>query len=34
MEPREVITQATGTAPSEAPLLDYLDAKFAEIYAL
>lgn len=34
MEPRDVITQATGMAPSEAPLLDYLDAKFGEIYAL
>ncbi|MEI4487324.1 carboxypeptidase M32 [Frigidibacter sp. MR17.14] len=32
--PRAVITAACGTAPSEGPLLDYLEAKFAEIYAL
>ncbi|MDE3120867.1 MAG: carboxypeptidase M32 [Paracoccaceae bacterium] len=33
-EPREVVTRACGFAPSEGPLLDYLEAKFAEIYAL
>ncbi|MEJ2029713.1 MAG: carboxypeptidase M32, partial [Maritimibacter sp.] len=33
-EPKEVITRACGKAPSEAPLLDYLEAKFAEIYKL
>ncbi|WP_298499670.1 carboxypeptidase M32 [uncultured Maritimibacter sp.] len=34
-EPREVITRACGRkAPSEAPLLDYLEAKFGEIYKL
>jgi carboxypeptidase Taq len=33
-EPRATIAHATGTEPSEAPLLDYLDAKFAGIYAL
>ena len=33
-EPREVIARACGFAPSEAPLLDYLEAKFGEIYAL
>nr|WP_214650013.1 carboxypeptidase M32 [Palleronia pontilimi] len=32
--PRELIERATGQAPTEAPLLDYLDAKFAEIYGL
>jgi carboxypeptidase Taq len=29
-----VITRACGEAPSEAPLLDYLEAKFAEVYRL
>jgi carboxypeptidase Taq len=32
--PREVVAQACGFEPSEAPLLDYLEAKFGEIYAL
>ena len=32
--PIETITHATGAAPSEGPLLDYLDAKFKAIYAL
>lgn len=32
--PAETIEAACGHAPSEAPLLDYLDAKFAEIYRL
>lgn len=30
--PREVIARATGEAPSEAPLLDYLETKFGAIY--
>jgi carboxypeptidase Taq len=34
MKQRSLIEAATGAAPSEAPLLDYLDAKFAEIYDL
>ncbi|MEZ5796948.1 MAG: carboxypeptidase M32 [Paracoccaceae bacterium] len=33
-EPREVIARAIGGEPTEQPLLDYLDAKFAEIYGL
>jgi carboxypeptidase Taq len=33
-EPREVIAQAIGGQPSESPLLDYLEAKFGEIYGL
>jgi carboxypeptidase Taq len=32
--PAEVVRRATGIDPTEAPLLDYLDAKFAEIYRL
>ena len=32
--PREVIEQATGEAPSEAPLLDYVEHKFKAIYGL
>ena len=32
--PREVIARAIGGAPGEAPLLGYLEAKFAEIYGL
>ncbi|WP_126976567.1 carboxypeptidase M32 [Frigidibacter oleivorans] len=32
--PREVIARATGAAPDEGPLLDYLDAKFGAIYGL
>ncbi|OUS21808.1 carboxypeptidase M32 [Rhodobacterales bacterium 59_46_T64] len=34
MPPREVITQAAGAAPNEAPLLAYLEAKFSDIYHL
>lgn len=33
-EPRDVITRACGEVPSEAPLLDYLEAKFGAIYGL
>lgn len=33
-EPKDLITRATGAAPSEAPLLDYLEAKFGDIYDL
>ncbi|MEM9434046.1 MAG: carboxypeptidase M32 [Pseudomonadota bacterium] len=33
-EPQEVITLACGAAPSELPLLDYLDAKFDALYGL
>lgn len=33
-EPRAVITQACGFEPTEAPLLDYLDAKFGALYSL
>lgn len=33
-EPKEVITRAIGKAPSEAPLLDYLETKFSDIYGL
>lgn len=33
-EPRDVITRATGSEPSEAPLLAYLNAKFSDIYVL
>jgi len=32
--PREVVTLACGHEPSEGPLLDYLEAKFGEIYGL
>ena len=32
--PLETITHATGAAPSEAPLLDYLEQKFKGIYGL
>ncbi len=32
--PRETITRATGEAPTEAPLLAYLEAKFGGIYGL
>ena len=31
---RDTIEQACGFAPSEAPLLDYLEAKFTDLYAL
>ncbi|MBU2359112.1 MAG: carboxypeptidase M32, partial [Alphaproteobacteria bacterium] len=33
-QPREVITRAAGAAPSEAPLLDYLETKFGAIYGV
>lgn len=33
-EPKDLITKATGGVPSEAPLLDYLEAKFGDIYGL
>jgi len=33
-EPRETIKRACGRAPSEGPLLDYLEAKFGGIYGL
>ena len=33
-EPRDQIERACGFAPSEAPLLDYLEAKFGELYGL
>lgn len=32
--PVDTITHATGSAPSEGPLLDYLEAKFSGIYQL
>ena len=32
--PRDTIRQACGFEPSEAPLLDYLDAKFGALYRL
>ena len=32
--PRETIAAACGFEPSEAPLLDYLDAKFGALYGL
>lgn len=32
--PREVIAQATGAAPDVAPLLDYLEDKFSDLYDL
>lgn len=32
--PRDLIARVTGAAPSEAPLLDYLEAKFGAIYGL
>lgn len=32
--PGDLIARATGTEPSEAPLLSYLDAKFRDLYAL
>lgn len=34
MAPREVIAQACGFEPSAGPLLDYLEAKFGEIYGV
>lgn len=33
-EPKDLIERATGLAPSEGPLLDYLDAKFGDIYGV
>ena len=33
-EPREVVERACGFAPSEAPLLDYLDEKFGGLYGV
>jgi carboxypeptidase Taq len=33
-EPREIIAKASGSAPTEAPLLAYLKAKFTELYRL
>lgn len=33
-EPKAVIERATGEAPTEGPLLDYLEAKFTGIYGL
>ncbi|WP_136644365.1 carboxypeptidase M32 [Tabrizicola sp. YIM 78059] len=33
-EPREVVQRACGFEPSEGPLLDYLEAKFGEIYGV
>lgn len=32
--PREIIETASGIAPSEGPLLDYLEAKFTDLYNL
>ena len=32
--PRETIARACGQEPSEAPLLDYLEAKFGDLYGL
>ncbi|MCE8005733.1 carboxypeptidase M32 [Aestuariivita sp.] len=32
--PREIIEKASGIAPAEAPLLDYLEAKFGALYTL
>ena len=32
--PKDLMTRATGAAPSEGPLLDYLEAKFSDIYGL
>jgi len=33
-EPKDVIARASGMAPSEAPLIGYLKAKFSELYGL
>lgn len=33
-EPRDLIERATGEAPSEGPLLDYLEEKFGALYGL
>ena len=32
--PRDLIRRACGEEPSEGPLLDYLETKFGELYAL
>jgi carboxypeptidase Taq len=32
--PRDIIERASGMAPSEGPLLDYLEAKFTTLYEL
>ncbi|WP_309667205.1 carboxypeptidase M32 [Tabrizicola sp.] len=34
MTPRETVAKACGFDPNEAPLLDYLEAKFGDIYGL
>jgi carboxypeptidase Taq len=34
MAPRALISAACGNAPDEAPLLDYLEVKFGELYRL
>jgi carboxypeptidase Taq len=34
MEPRDLIAAATGEAPSEIPLLAYLEDKFGHLYGL
>ncbi len=34
MTPRETVAQACGFAPSEGPFLDYLEAKFGDLYGL
>ena len=33
-KPRDTIEMACGFAPTEAPLLDYLEAKFKALYRL
>lgn len=33
-QPREIIARASGRAPSEAPLLSYLEAKFRSLYGI
>jgi len=33
-EPRDLMARATGGAPTEGPLLDYLEAKFGALYSL
>ena len=33
-EPRDIIKRASGTVPTEGPILDYLEEKFGEIYGL
>ncbi|SFE21722.1 carboxypeptidase M32 [Roseivivax sediminis] len=33
-EPRDTIARATGEAPSEGPLMEYLETKFRDLYAL